>query len=118
MNIKALLNKQALYFTDKPAVIFNERSINFQQLKEAAFAVTNYLFKIGVQKGDKVAIFSPNTPAALVSIVGVLSAAATLVPLDFMLSQEEIIDFINHSGAKVLFAHFRKGINLSQVKKQ
>jgi len=117
MDIKALLNKQALNFADKPAVVFRGRSINFQQLKDASFALANYLLKAGVQKGDRVAVFSPNTPAALVSIVGIFGVAATLVPLDFMLSQEEIIDFINHSKAKTLFAHFRRGINLSQVKK-
>jgi len=118
MDIKALLNKQASCFPNKPAVVFNERSLNFRQLKDSSFAVANYLLKAGVQKGDRIAVFSPNTPAALVSIIGTFGIAATLVPLDFMLSQEEIIDFINHGEVKVLFAHFRKGINLSQVKKR
>ena len=118
MDIKVLLNKQALYFPEKPAVIFNGRSINFKQLEEASLAVANYLLKAGVRKGDKVAVFSPNTPAALVSIIGTLSISAVLVPLDFMLSQEEIVSFISHSGAKVLFARFRKGIKLSVVRKK
>ncbi len=116
MNARNLLNKQALNFGSKPALIFNEHILSFQGLRDASFAVANYLLKAGFGKDDKVAVFSPDTPAALVSILGVMSIGAVLVPLDFMLSEEEIVEFINHSEAKVLFAHFRKGVKLSRVK--
>ena len=118
MNIKELLAKQSLHFAHKPAIIFSGQSLNFRQLRNSSFAVANYLLKAGVHNGDRIAVFSPNTPPALVSFLGILSMGATLVPLDFMLSQEEIIFFVNHSQAKVLFARYRKGINLSRIREK
>jgi long-chain acyl-CoA synthetase len=65
---------------------------------------------------DKIAIFLPNIPEAAFSFFGVFSIGAVAVPLDFMLTEEEVIHFINHSEAKILITLAKKEINLKQVK--
>lgn len=60
------------------------------------------LAKIGVQKGDTVAILSPNTPAFVEAHFGVNMAGAVLNPLNIRLDDETLAYILGHSGAKVL----------------
>ncbi|MFH1901408.1 MAG: AMP-binding protein, partial [Candidatus Omnitrophota bacterium] len=102
MNVKELLIKQAESFPSKPAITFNEKKITFSQTKDFSFKLANYFLNSGVKKGDKIAIFLPNTPEAIFTFLAGFSIGGVLVPLDFMLTENEVINFINHSQAKIL----------------
>ncbi len=114
MNIRELLTKQAEKYPQKSAILFQGKAITFPEVRDSSFKLANYLLKIGVSSGDKVAIFLPNTPEAIFTFLGVFSAGSAVVPLDFMLTENEIINFINHSQAKVLIAHPK--IDLANIK--
>ena len=114
MNIRELLTKQAKRYPQKSAILFQGKAITFPQLRDSSFKLANYLLKIGVGSSDKVAIFLPNTPQAIFTFLGVFSIEAAVVPLDFMLTENEIIDFVNHSQAKVLITHPK--IDLANIK--
>jgi len=116
MKIKQLLEKQAGSFPEKCAIAFENSRISFLEVKEQAFRLAAYLSEVGLAKGDRVAIYLSNTPEAVFSFLGIFSAAAVAVPLDFMLSQAEIITFLNHSQAKLLIAQPRKGIDFQAIK--
>ena len=117
MNIKQLLLKQAQNHPQKPAIIFEDSQISFSQLKEASFGVANCLLSKGLGKGDKVALYLPNRPETVFGFLGAFSAGLAVVPLDFMLTQAEVIDFINHSQAKALITKAKPGFDLEKVKK-
>jgi len=116
MNIKELLTKQAQNCPQKPAIIFEDKQISFSLLKEASFKIANYLLAKGLNKGDKVAFYLSNRPETIFSFLGAFSVGLAVVPLDFMLTETEVIQFINHSQAKVLFASPKKGFDLEEVK--
>jgi len=116
MDIKQLLIKQAKDFDQKPALIFQDNPITFYNLKGFSFKFATHLTNMGIRKGDKVAVFLPNIPQAVFSFLGSLSIGVSIVPLDFMLTEEEIINFINHSQAKVFIAYSRKGVEISNIK--
>jgi len=116
MNFLRLLEKQAKENPKKPAVIFRESAIDFAQLKEQSLKVAAGLAGLGLKKSEKVAIFLPNTPEYIFSFLGVFILRGTCVPLDFMLTEEEIVNFINHSETKVLIAHPKKGVDFKNVK--
>lgn len=116
MNIRELLTKQAKRFPQKSAILFQGKVITFSQVRDFSFKLASYLFKIGVSSSDKVAIFLPNTPEAIFTFLGVLSIEAAVVPLDFTLTGNEIINFINHSQAKILIAHPK--IDLANIKSE
>jgi acyl-CoA synthetase (AMP-forming)/AMP-acid ligase II len=116
MNIQNLLKINAQKYPDKTAIIFQERPISFLEVKDKASGVGNYLQAKGVAKGDKVALFLPNTADTIYSILGVLCLGACIVPLDYMLTEEEVINFINHSQAKLLITQPKKGIDFNRVK--
>lgn len=118
MNIKELLVKQSSKHPEKRAIVFEDKQITFPQLKSNSFKIANYLLSKGINKSDKVATFLPNTPEVIFSQLGIFSIGAALVPLDFMLTQEEIINFIRHSECKALIIQPKKDIDLENIKKK
>jgi len=116
MNIKKLLIKQAKQSPDKSAIVFKDEVITFSQLKDTSFRFANYLLKSDIKKSDKVAMLLANIPEAIFSFLGIFSVGAIVVPLDFMLTENEVINFINHSEVKILITQPKKDINLANIK--
>jgi len=116
MNIQNLLKKHVQNCPDKTAISFEGKAISFSELKDKALAVGNYLQAKGLTKDDKVALFLPNTPETIYSFLGIFSLGACVVPLDFMLTEEEIINFLNHCQARILITQGKKGVNLDKIK--
>lgn len=104
--------------SQRPALVFNDRAISFQQLKEAAFTLARSLIKLGVKKGDKVAIYLPNCPEYAYSYLAIWLCGATAVPLDFMLTDEELVSCIDHSETKVLIAKAKPNNFLSTIQEK
>jgi len=115
MNALQLLEKQIQAHPDKPAIIFQEQNISYRQLQTRSLGLAAGLSSLGLAKADKIAIFLPNIPEYIYSFLGIFSLRAICVPLDFMLTEEEIINFINHSESKILIAQERKGIDFERI---
>jgi len=118
MNIKELLTKQAESFPGKAAFIFEDKATNYTQLKDGTFRLANYLLSLGLNSEDRVCLFLSNTPQAIFSFLGVYSAGLCIVPMDFMLTESEVINFINHSEAKILITQPKKNVDLKNIKKR
>jgi acyl-CoA synthetase (AMP-forming)/AMP-acid ligase II len=116
MQIAKLLEENAKNFPDKAAVIFRERPISFRQLKENTFKLADGLIKLGLKRGDKLAIYLPNWPEYIYSYLAAFSCGATVVPLDFMLTEEELISCIWHSEAKLLITKTKANVSLVKIK--
>jgi len=116
MNIAEILEKRAKENPDKPAYIFKDQPITFKQLKDSSFRLANNLIKLGIKKGDKVAIYLPNWLEYIYSYLAIWSCGATAVPLDFMLIEDELVSCIAHSEAKLLIAKSKSTISLPGIK--
>src|SRR5207244_13509613 len=57
----------------------------------------------GLEKGDRVAFISPNTPALLEAHFGVPAAGGVLVALNYRLNERDLAEILQHSGARVGF---------------
>ena len=117
MNCAELLEKNSKIYSEKPAFIFKDNPISFRQLRDSVFRLANSLLKLGVKKSDKVAIYLPNWPEYIYSYLAIWSIGATAVPLDFMLTEEELCSCIFHSEAKLLIAKSKSGISFERLKK-
>jgi len=118
MEIKELLKKQSLIVPGKSAVIYEGKHISFFQLKEDSFRLANYFLNLGINNLDKIAVYLPNSYEAVISFLATFSIGAVLVPLDFVFTQEEVINLINHSEAKLLITQAKKRIDLEKIRKQ
>ena len=96
-----LLNS-LVYYHDNCAVFFRNRFFSYSELLNSALAVSHELQLLGVGPGDRVAVISPKTPAALASMFGVLFAGCTYVPVDPKLPIPRQRHIIEDSGANVI----------------
>ncbi|MBP7836423.1 MAG: acyl--CoA ligase [Candidatus Omnitrophica bacterium] len=118
MNIIEILDKRAKDTPDKPAVIFREQAISFFRLSDSSSRFAASLKGLGVNKGDKVAIYLPSWPEYIFSYLAIWRIGATAVPLDFMLTEDELASCLEHAEAKILIAKPKASLSLAALKKR
>jgi len=116
MDAAALLKKQAQAHPEKTAFVFRGEEFTFSRLKNTVFALASALSAQGIGKGDKVALYLPGCPEYIFSYLAVWCAGAVAVPLDFMLTAEELVSCLGHCEAKVLIAREKAGVFASGLK--
>ena len=116
MNIIRYLNDNAKEIPDKPAVIATDNSITFLELRDLTFCLANGLKQFGLKKNAKIAVCLPNTPEYILSYLAVYSLGGIIVPLDFMFTQSELLNLLNHSESEVLITKERRDIDLRKLK--
>ena len=90
-------------FGHKTGVVSGDRSFTYGEFGMRCQRLATGLASIGVLPGDRVGFLSFNTHKLLESYFGVLQARAVLMPLNVRLSQAELVQILNHSGARSLF---------------
>ena len=102
MDITKVLTNAAEKFPNKPALIFRDKPSTFTQLKDNSFKLADGLKKLGVKKGDKVAIYLPIWPEYIISYMALFSLGVVVVPLDYLLKMDELVSCLSHSETKFL----------------
>ncbi|TCO46716.1 FadD3 family acyl-CoA ligase [Actinocrispum wychmicini] len=101
--VPAALIEAAQTFGDAEALVDGEVRLGFRTLHNRVMSVAYGLSASGITRGDRVAIYAPNTHHWVTSALGVLYAGATLVPLNTRFTTAEALDIIERSGARGLF---------------
>ena len=116
MNVINVLEKCAKDYQSKPAVIFGETQISFAQLRDKVFSFSQSLLKLRVKRGDKVAIYLPYWLEYIISYLAIWSVGACAVPLDFMLTEDEIVSCLSHSETKILITKHKANVSFTNLK--
>ena len=116
MNVVNVLEERTKEQAHKSAIIFRQEQISFAQLKDKVFSLSQSLLKLGVKRGDKVAIYLPSWPEYIFSYLAIWSIGACAVPLDFMLTEDEIISCLSHSETKILITKPKANILFADLK--
>jgi long-chain acyl-CoA synthetase len=77
--------------------------LTYRELARAADSIAAWLLSQGLQKGDRVAIMSPNVLAYPAAIFGVLVAGGVVVNVNPLYTHGELEHQINDSGARFIF---------------
>ncbi len=101
--IPRLVQTAAEGFADAEAVVDGERRVTFHELGQQVRAAAAACIASGVQPGDRVAVWAPNTLEWVVAGLGALSAGAALVPLNTRFKGEEAGYVLAKSGARLAF---------------
>jgi acyl-CoA synthetase (AMP-forming)/AMP-acid ligase II len=100
-----LLRRSAETFGDKTALIAADGTTRtYQQLWSYARKVARFLQDHGVEKGDKVGIFSPNHVDYGAIFYGILLAGATVTTLNPLYREREIEHQLDDADAVALFS--------------
>jgi long-chain acyl-CoA synthetase len=102
MNIARNVEQACHYFPDKPALIFEEQITTFEQLNEQINSLANGFKALGLEKGDRIALFLPNIPAFVISYYAAQKLGAIAVSINSMSKQREVKYIVNDSACKLL----------------
>jgi amino acid adenylation domain-containing protein len=80
--LQQLVTKQTEQRPDQVAIVYKQEQLTYGQLEEASNQLARLLKDAGCQKGDRVCFLIPKTPAAIITILGILKADCVYVPLD------------------------------------
>src|SRR5262245_34842127 len=114
--IAEILPQSARTHGDRVAPLIDGRSLSFRELDELSTRAANGLVASGVQPGDRVSLFGPNSWEWIVAYYGIAKAGAVVNPLSSMLTPDEVQYAITHPGASAGFASPDKAQLLQGVK--
>ncbi|MDT5008905.1 MAG: HIP---CoA ligase [Mycobacterium sp.] len=93
-------------FGDAEAVVDGPLRLSYRDLTKRIRCAAGAFAAAGVQKGDRVAIWAPNSAEWIVAAFGLLTAGGVLVPVNTRFKPDEAADIILRSNAKaVLVQH-------------
>jgi len=99
------LEISARRFPGKVAIQFYRNAITYADLLEEVEHLAGYLQQeCGVQRGDRVVLFSQNSPQFIAAYFAILRADAVVVPANAMLLEDELRHIVTDSGAVAGFA--------------
>jgi long-chain acyl-CoA synthetase len=82
-----------------PALLFKGARLSYSELEELADAFGAALAALGIQKGDRVALFLPNCPQFVIAQLGAWKAGAIVAPMNPLYTERELEHGLNECGA-------------------
>jgi HIP---CoA ligase len=101
--VPAALDHLARQLPDHDALITEDRSFTATGLRGEVHRAAAALIALGVEPGDRVAVWSPNTWHWVVACLAIHHAGAAMVPLNTRYTASEAHDILARTGAPVLF---------------
>ena len=98
------LRQHARTQPDKPAYIWYGTSISYRQLDEWSDTFAQQLQRLGVGKGDRVALFLQNCPQYVIAHLGIQKLGAVVGPCSPLFKGHELEYQLSDLGAKVIVA--------------
>ncbi len=92
----------AASFDDQLAVVDGETRLTYAELVDSARRFGAALVSLGVQEGDRVAIWCFNSAHWIVAALGLWEAGATLVPINTRFKGGEAADILGRSRVRLL----------------
>ncbi len=99
-----LLQYQFDHRPGEPAIIYRNEPVTFSQLRARAAGVAALLQEKGLEKGDRVVLYTPEKFSFLIAHLGIILGGGTSLPLNFAFTADEMLYFLNDSGARFVFA--------------
>ena len=101
-NVPEIALQSAQRFGNSPAVVDGDVVLSFVDVKEQMVAVGASLLASGVEPGDRVALWAPNSAGWITSALGILASGASLVPLNTRFTGHEVVPILETVDAKMV----------------
>ena len=100
--IPAMVLSAADRFGDAEAVVDGPLRLSFVELAHRIRCAAGAFAAFGVGKGDRVAVWAPNSAEWIIAAFGIMTAGGVLVPVNTRFKAEEAADVVARSGAKAV----------------
>lgn len=102
MQLEEFLDVSADRFPDKVALVAGTQRLTYRVLEERANRLAHSLIELGVQRGDRVAIYLDNSVEAVAAIFAALKAGGVFLVINPSTKSDKFVYMLNNCRAKAL----------------
>jgi len=99
-----LLTRTVKLYSKNTAIIFYGKKITYNELNILSDKFATALNDMGVKKGDRIALFLPNTPQYIISYYGALKTGAIITAISPLAKEREVMHQLNDSETETIIA--------------
>ena len=114
-SMAAVFQNQAEKYGDRTCVSYKKDGqyvdISWNRMNTMVRDLASFLISMGIKKGDRIAIFSPNRYEWWITDLAILSVAAVDIPIYATNSAREAFYVLEHSGARACFVDNQEGLD-------
>src|SRR5262249_31464524 len=115
-SVLAMVEDAMRRFAGKPAFRCFDRTLAYADVDRLSRSFAAYLQgKLGVRKGDRIAVMLPNIPAFPLAMLGIVRAGAVQVNVNPLYTPRELEHQLNDSGAEIMVVFSGVSATLADV---
>ncbi len=116
--VNDFLEHSATRTPDKVALICDGQRLSYAEIDAMANRLANALRERGLERGDRVVLFLPNTVELVVGIFGTLKAGGTFVVVNATTKRDKLCYLVNNCRATALVTRARQAAIAAYVAQQ
>lgn len=105
MRLIDYFDRGADLFPERHCLHDGSRGWTYADVRVETHRVANGLLALGLGRGSKAAVYSPNHAAAYACLLGIVRAGVTWAPVNARNALEENLYILNNTDVEVLFYH-------------
>ena len=113
--IHNFLEDSAARFPDKDAVFYLGKWHTYREIEEKANALAHLLIRLGVKKGDRVALFVENSPEYVITYYAILKAGGITVALNTENTAADVGYIVRDCGVRIFVTNERQFPRIKQA---
>lgn len=99
--LQDFLKRAVYHYPQKTAVVDGERRFTYEEIGRRVNRLANAFRSYGIEKGDRIAVLSPNRLEMYEAFYAAFLLGAVIVPLNTRLVPHDYEYIVNHCGAKM-----------------
>ena len=115
MLVSQFLQDSAERFPDKVALICDDQYLTYGRIQELTDRIAAGLCESGIQRGDRIAVWLPNSVKAVLAIFGILKVGAVFTVIHPTTKRDKLIHILNNCAARGLFFPERHGSEIPHL---
>jgi fatty-acyl-CoA synthase len=98
----SFLRRSADVFPGLTSVVYEDKTFTWRETHDRCIRFASFLAKMGIKRGDTVAVMLPNTPAMVESHFSIPMVGAVIHAINIRLDASTVAFQLDHGGARVL----------------
>lgn len=98
LNLTEMLKANARRYGRHTAFLYGQKKVSYKQLDEVSDGLASGLVRLGIERGQRIALLLFNRPEFVISYFGILKAGCSVVPINTMLKADEIKYMLEDAG--------------------
>jgi acyl-CoA ligase (AMP-forming) (exosortase A-associated) len=115
--IHECISRNANIAGERTALVHKKLRYSYADLQAQITRVSNGLLSVGIEAGQRVAIYLPKQPHTVFAIYGASLAGASFVPINPLLKAAQVAYILAHCGVKVLITSTQRLHSLTDALK-